>query len=310
MRLPYLSHEARTAYAFLLPNFLGFLLFTSLPVLASLGLSFMEWDILTPPRFVGVDNFVQLLGFHAEQGRWAPNDPQFWYYVWNTVYLLIGIPLGIFGSLGLAIVMNQKIPGMVFFRTVFFLPTICSGVAVFLLWKWLYNPDFGLINAGIARFGDLIGVPLKGPNWLSSVAWAKPALVLMNFWIGLGGYNAVLYLAALQEIPQQLYEAAQIDGANAWQRFWTVTWPMISPTTFFIAIMGVIIGFQGGFMAAYVMTGGGPAGSTTTIEYYIYNNAYRWFQMGYAASIAWVLFIVVFVVTLINWRYGGRSVHY
>ncbi len=310
MRLPHLSHEARTAYAFLLPNFLGFLLFTSLPVLASLGLSFMEWDILTPPRFIGLDNFVRLLGFHTAQGRWVPNDPQFWYYVWNTIYLLVGIPIGIFGSLGLAIVMNQKIPGMVFFRTIFFLPTICSGVAVFLLWKWLYNPDFGLINTGIARFGDLIGVPLKGPNWLSSVAWAKLALVLMNFWIGLGGYNAVLYLAALQEIPQQLYEAAQIDGANAWQRFWTVTWPMISPTTFFIAIMGVIIGFQGGFMAAYVMTGGGPAGSTTTIEYYIYNNAYRWFQMGYAASIAWVLFIVVFVITLINWRYGGRSVHY
>ena len=132
----------------------------------------------------------------------------------------------------------------------------------------------------------------------------------MGLWAGLGGYNCILYLAALQGVPRDLYEAAEVDGANPWQRFRYVTWPSISPTTFFIFIMGIIGGFQAGFMQAYLMTGGGPAGATTTINYYIYNNAYQWFKMGYASSIAWILFILVFVVTLMNWRFGGRKVKY
>ncbi len=291
--------EATIAYLFLLPNFLGFLIFTSIPVLASLGLSFFKWDLLSPAKFVGFDNFIRLI-----------QDPLFWKFTGNTLFLMLGIPFGIIGSLLLALALNKRIRGIIFFRTVYFLPTICSGVAIFVLWRWIFNADYGLINTLILRLGDLIGVQLRGPNWLTSTAWAKPALMIVNFWMFVGGYNMILYLAALQGIPKELYEAAVVDGANTWQKFWVVTWPMIGPTTFFIGIMSVIGGFQGFFTQAYIMTGGGPHGATTTISYYIYNNAYVWFNMGYAAAIAWFLFLVIFVATLINWRYSGRAVYY
>lgn len=304
------TREAITAYLFLMPNFLGFLVFTSLPVLASLTLSFFNWDILTPPKFVGLQNFIKLLGFHTEEGRLIANDPLFWKYTLNTLFLMMAIPVNMMGSLFLALVMNQKLKGIIFFRTIYFLPTICSGVAICLLWRWIYNPDFGLLNTFIAKVGEILHIPLKGPDWLSSTAWAKPALMIMGFWGAVGGHNMILYLAALQGIPRELYESAEIDGASGWQKFWAITFPMISPTTFFITIMSIIGGFQAGFMQAYIMTGGGPAGATTTINYYIYNNAYQWFKMGYASSIAWFLFIVILIVTLINWRFGGKVVHY
>jgi len=292
--------EAAAAYGFLLPNFAGFLIFTSLPVLASVFLSFVEWDLLSwPPKFVGFDNYINLF-----------QDPHFWYYCWNTVYLMLAIPFSMAGSLLLAIAMNQKLKGIVFFRTVYFLPTLCSGVAIYMLWRLIYNPEFGILNMAIANFGDLLGLNLKGPYWLTDEAWAKPALIIMSIWQMVGGYNMILYLAALQGVPRDYYDAAEVDGANGWQKFWNVTWPQISPTTFFIAIMSVIGGFQAGFDPAYIMTGGGPNGSTTTIIYYLYNNAFQWHNMGYAAAIAWVLFIIVFAFTLFQWRFFGKSVHY
>lgn len=288
------------ACGFLLPNFLGFLLFTSLPVLASLALSFFQWDLFTAPRFVGLENFVRLLGFR--DGR--PNDPEFWYYCFNTVFLMLAIPVNMLGSLALAVVMNQKLRGIVVFRTIYFMPSIVAGVGTYLLWRWIYNPDYGPINALLQMVG------IEGPKWLQSIGWAKPALMFMGFWTTVGGYNMVLYLAALQGVSPELYEAADIDGANAWQKFWRITWPMVSPTTFFILTMSLIGGLQGGFEQAFVMTGGGPAGATTTVSYYIYNHAFAWNHMGYAAAIAWVLFAAVFVATLLNWRFGGRVVHY
>ncbi len=293
------TKEAISAYLFLMPNFVGFLAFTSIPVVVSLLLGFVKWDLLSSPQWVGFDNFIAL--FH---------DTYFWKYCWNTIFLMFGIPLGMVGSLIVALAMNQKIKGIVFFRTTFFLPTICSGVAIFVLWRLIYNPDFGFFNVMIAKFGDIIGIPLKGPNWLTDENWAKPALIIMGLWQGIGGQNMILYLAALQGIPRDLYEAAAIDGANSWQKFWAVTWPHLSPTTFFIAVMSIIGGFQSGFDAAYVMTGGGPNGSTTTIMYYIFNNAFRWFNMGYAAAISWILFAVILVFTLFFWRFGGKTVHY
>ncbi len=280
-------------YFFLLPNFLGFLLFTSLPVLASLLLAFVDWDILTPPKWVGIENFARLMKDHL-----------FWKYVGNTLFLMIGIPVGMFASLALALLMNRKLRGIVIFRTIYFLPSLSAGVALCMLWRWIYNPDFGLLNAFLAKVG------IDGPEWLSSIVWAKPALMLMGLWTGIGGTTMILYLAGLQTIDLELYEAADIDGANGWQKFWNITWPMLTPTTFFVFVMGIIGGFQGGFQAVYIMTGGGPAGATTTISYYIYNNAYQWFKMGYAASIAWFLFLVILVVTLFNWKYGGKVVHY
>ena len=304
------SNETFAGYVFLLPNLLGFLVFTSLPVLASLGLSFVEWDILTPPKFIGFANFTHLLGFHRETGCLVPNDPYFWKYLYNTAFLMLNIPFCMLGSLIVALALNQKLKGITVFRTIFFLPTICAGVAVCMLWKWILNSEFGLLNIFLIRVFAFLHLGVQPPEWLSSSTWAKPALMLMGLWSAIGGMNMLLYLAALQGVPKELYEAAEIDGASGWKKFVAVTLPFLSPTTFFIAIMGVIGGFQGGFMQSYVMTQGGPAGSTTTIEYYIYNNAYEWFKMGYASSIAWFLFLVILVVTLINWRFGGKLVHY
>lgn len=296
------TKEAIAGYGFLFPNFIGFLLFTSLPVLASLALSFMSVDLISSPKIfklVGFKNFVQMFA-----------DPYFWKYCWNTVVLMAAIPFSIGGSLIMALALNQKLKGIVIFRTIYFLPTICSGVAIYVLWRLIYNSDFGVLNTLIMKFGQLIHIPLKGPNWLTDEVWAKPALIIMSVWQMVGGYNMILYLAALQGVPRDLYEAAEIDGANSWQKFWAVTWPQISPTTFFIATMSIIGGFQGGFDQAYVMTGGGPAGSTTTIIYYIFNNAFQWQQMGYAAAISWFLFLVILFITILKWKVFGKLVHY
>lgn len=380
------KREALAAYGFLLPNFLGFLIFTSIPVVISLLMAFSHWNIFKPPTWVGLENFQSLLGFHREAGKLAPNDPFFWQYVYNTVYLMVGIPIGMAGSLMVALMMNQKIKSIVTFRTLYFLPSVCAGVALLILWKYLYNADIGLINGFMRSIGSVIysnpllailftavcavvfGCAVIGvvaallalvqsicekmrcewadglyriltviagvvifvmiafygrsvysalsvfmhtpPDWLGSVQWAKPSLMLMGLWGGLGGYNMILYLAALQGVPSSMYEAAQIDGAGPWQKFWAVTWPMISPTTFFILIMSVISGFQGGFMVANVLTNGGPAGSTTTVEYYLYQTAFEKFNMGYASAISWFVFAVVLVLTLITWKLGGKVVSY
>ena len=296
------TKEAIAGYGFLLPNFIGFLVFTSLPVLASLALSFMKVDLISTPKLfkvVGLDNFIHLF-----------TDHYFWKYCWNTVVLMIAIPFSMAGSLILALALNQKLKGIVVFRTIYFLPSICSGVAIYVLWRLIYNSDFGVLNTLIVKFGTLLQLPLQGPNWLTDEAWAKPALIIMSIWQSVGGFNMILYLAALQGVPRDLYEAAEIDGANGWQKFWAVTWPQISPTTFFIATMSVIGGFQAGFDPAYIMTGGGPNGSTTTIIYYIYNNFYEWQNMGYAAAISWFLFVVVLGITALKWKVFAKLVHY
>ncbi|MBN1153685.1 sugar ABC transporter permease [candidate division KSB1 bacterium] len=283
------------AYLFLLPNLMGFLFFIFVPVLASFALSFFNWNYLTTPQFVGLTNFKTLL-FH---------DPQFWKYVGNTVYLMGGIPINIGLSLVLAILLDKTgLKGKKFFRTIFFLPTAASGIAVYILWKWILNAQYGLFNIILSWFG------IHGPDWLLDSNWSKPSLIIMGIWISMGGINFLLYLAALQNIPKHLYDAAEIDGAGSWKKFWNITWPLIRPTTFFIVIMSVIAGFQGGFAQAYVMTKGGPAGSTTTIDYYIFNNAYVNFKMGFASSISWTLFLIIFIFTLINWKLGKNGIEY
>jgi len=318
--------EALTALAFILPNVLGFAVFMLFPIVASLVLSMFNWSPLhgaahfsESAQFVGLSNFWSVVGFHTHQaGGLFANDAQFWRFLGNTVFLMLGIPFSILGSLLLASLLSRKIRGAPLFITVFFLPSIVTGVATFVLWGVLLNPESGVINALLGMAG--LDLPIRGlAQWLGvqdpllwhkSVTWAKPALILMGLWGSIGGYNMVLYLAALQSIPPTLYEAAEIDGANAFQKFRHVTWPMVSPTTFFIFTMALIRGFQGGFSAAYVMTEGGPAGATTTISYYIYNLAFsRRFEMGYASAVAWVLFIVTFALAMLNWRYGRRRVH-
>jgi len=292
------------ALAFLAPNLLGFLVFTLVPVVAALALSLFRWDIFHSPRFVGLRNFAELLGWSREDGGLAWNDDLFWQCLGNTFFLMMAIPMTMAASLFIAVVLNQKLRGRVFFRTIFFLPHICAGIGLFLLWKCLYNPDFGLINKFLALFG------IAGPDWLGSYHWAKPALMFMNVWIEMGGISMIIYLAALQGISPELYEAADIDGAGRWSKFRHITWPMLAPATFFILVTSVIIGFQSGFNSAYGMTQGGPNGATPTIDYYIYNNAFQFFNMGYAAAIAVVLFAIIMVVTMINWRFGGKAVSY
>lgn len=286
--------EALAGYSFLLPNITCFLLFTLFPIVASFLLVFFEWDILTPPKFVGFGNLIKLF-----------QDRDFYNYLFNTVYFMLGIPLGMATSLALALLINQKLKGIIFFRTIYFLPVVSSMVAIALVWRWIYNPDFGLLNL----FLRAIGIT-NPPQWLSSTVWAKPALILVNVWHG-AGYNMLLYLAALQSIPEELYEAAKIDGANGWQQFWYITVPNLSFVNFFIVIMSIISAFQA-FGLQYVMTGGGPAGSTTTIVYYIYRNAYEWFKMGYAAAISWILFILILGFTILQWKLtkGGRFHYY
>ncbi len=295
------TREAFVGYTFLLPNLGGFLLFTLIPVIASFALAFFDYNLYQPQlsKFVGLDNFITLF-----------TDKDFYYYCYNTIFMMLAIPISLFGSLGLAVLLNRKLKGIVFYRTAYFLPTISSGVAIFVLWRWIYNTDIGLFNTALRNLGDLIHLNLSGPAWLTDEKWAKPALVIMGIWQTVGGHNMILYLAALQGVPKALYEAAEIDGATRWQQFWHITWPMISPTTFFIMIMSIIGGFQSGFDSAFIMTGGGPNNSTKTIMYYIYDNAFSWNNMGYAAALSWILFVVIFVFTLINWRAGGKRVHY
>jgi len=307
------------AFPFLLPNLLGFLIFTFLPLLACFALSLSDYrlapiaglqDLREQIRYVGLDNFRRLLGWHREQIGLVANDPEFWRYLGNTLFLMLGIPLSIVGSLLLALLLNQHLRGITIFRTIYFLPTVSSAVAVCIVWKWIFHHqvnEVGLLNSLLMRLG--IAHP---PDWLGSLAWAKPAFIIMTLWASVGGYNCVLYLAGLQNIPQELYEAAALDGAGPWARLQHITWPLLSPTTFFVVTMSIIAGLQGSFLftAAFLMTAGGPAGATTTLMLYIYNYAISWHQLGYGAAIACVLFFLVFTFTLLNWRYGQRLVHY
>lgn len=309
MKLNDQRREVIAAYLFLTPNLGGFLLFTFFPVLGSLFLAFTDWNIFTPPRFIGFTHFKKMF-----------SEPDFWKYFWNTLVLMSGIPVSIACSLGLALLMKDRLPGIALFRTLFFLPTISSGVALYILWRWIYNPDFGLMNQiilagwdGLAFLLHPVGIQLGDihpPTWLSSETWAKPALIIMGIWIAAGGPNMVLYVAGLQQIPPELLEAASIDGAGKWTTFRWIIWPMLAPTTFFIVVMSVIGGLQGGFEQVYIMTAGGPGGATTTLSYYIYDKGFEWFEMGYASAVAWFLFFLVFLVTLLQWKYGRGSETY
>lgn len=293
------------AAAFLGPNLLGFLAFTLIPIAASLLLAFCSWDLFNAPRFVGLDNFRSLIGIRfSDPGGLEAVNPRFWYYIGNTLFLMLGLPVAMAGSLGLALLLNRHLFGRNIFRLIYFLPSVVGGVGVFLLWRWIFQPDYGLINAALWKIG------IDGPRWLESSLWAKPALMLMSFWGAVGGMNVVLYLAALQNISPELYEAAEVDGAPGWSQFLHITLPMVSPTSFFILMMGVIQGFQGGFDAAYVMTRGGPSGSTTTLSYYIYETGFQFFYMGRASAASWILFVMVLIMSAINWKIAQRKVHY
>jgi multiple sugar transport system permease protein len=286
------DREALWGYLFVAPWIIGYLVFTLGPVLASIGLSFASYDLFSPPRWIGFRNYIELF----------TRDRLFILSLYNTVYyVLFSVPLGIIFAFLLALLLNVKLLGMNVYRTVFYLPAVTSGVAVSLLWVWLFNPQFGLINYLLRSIG------LPAPGWLVDPLYAKPAFILMSLW-GVGG-TAVIFLAGLQGVPVSLYEAAVIDGANTWQKFWHVTVPMMTPVIFFNLVMGLIGSFQV-FTAAYVMTGGGPQNSTLFYVLYLFRHAFRLLRMGYAAAMAWVLFLIVVVLTFIQFRFSGKWVYY
>ncbi|NLG83621.1 MAG: sugar ABC transporter permease [Firmicutes bacterium] len=285
-------HEAVAAYLFLLPSFVGLVVFVVLPIIKSFLLSFHNWDLLGAMKWNGLKNYRQLI-----------KDPFFIDSLKNTAYFsFVSVPCNICIGLFLAVMLNQKIRGVKTYRVVYFLPVVCSTVAVALIWQWLYDKDFGVVNYLLNKIG-LPGVP-----WLTSFVWAMPAVILVAVWKGIG-YNMVIFLAGLQGVPAELYEAAKIDGANAWARFWHVTLPMISPTTFFITVMSLIGSFQV-FDVTMVLTGGGPGTATITLVQYIYRCAFEFFRMGYASAIAYVLFAIVLLFTLIQLGLSKKWVHY
>ncbi|MBX7258188.1 MAG: extracellular solute-binding protein [Candidatus Hydrogenedentes bacterium] len=284
------KHDNRMGIVFIGPWALGFIVFTAGPMIFSLAMSFCSYDVIHPARFVGLDNYSFLLA----------NDPLFWKSLWNTVFMVVALPLGMSVSLILAMLLNTKVKGMAFYRTIFYLPAITPAVATAVLWYALLNPE-GLINLGLRELG------LHPPSWLGDKSWSKPAIVFMGLW-GAGG-GMIMWLAGLQGIPAHLYEAASIDGAGRIRQFFSVTLPMLTPYIFFSFVTGIIGVFQI-FAQALILTRGGPADSTLFYVYYLFNNAFRYFKMGYASAQAWVLFLLVLLLTLVQWRMSKRWVHY
>jgi multiple sugar transport system permease protein len=286
-----LSSEAFNGWLFISPAVFGLLVWWLGPVLMALVLSFGDADFRSY-TWVGAENYQRLL-----------NDELFWKSLSNTLYFVAGvIPLSVILSLLLAVAMNAGIRGIVVFRTIFFLPVVSSGVGIALLWTWIYNPEFGLLNFLLSQ----VGIPRIA--WLASIEWAMPAIIIMTVWQSLG-VRMVIFLAGLQGIPDHLYEAAKIDGANGWQQFRHITLPLLSPTTFFVVILAFIGAFQV-VEATYVMTQGGPYYATLTIVLYIFQNAFQFFKMGYAAALSYVLFVIIFLVTLVQFALQRRWVHY
>src|SRR5574341_1521355 len=284
--------EQAWLWVFLAPTLAGLLLGTLGPVLAAVSISFTRWDVLTPPEFVGLANYDRLI-----------HDPTFAKALGNTAYYVAGmVPAATILSLLLAMVMNQKLRGITWYRTVYFMPVVSSAVAVALVWAWIYQQDYGLLNFLLRSVG------LEPIKWLGSSRWAMPAVIIMGIW-GHLGEGMVIFLAGLQSIPESYYEAAEVDGANLWQRHLRITLPLITPSLFFYFIITMISAFQA-FEQIYILTDGGPANATTTIVYYIYRNAFRNFKMGYASAQAIAFFLIIMALTLIYWRAQAKWVFY
>lgn len=285
--------EEREFYLYILPWLLGFLLFSFAPIVASLFLSLTDWSMLSAPIWRGLNNYITIFG----------NDPLFRKTLINTfVYTFLSVPLGIVLAMLIAILLNQKVRGMTLFRTIFYIPSLVTGVSVAVLWAWILNPQFGLLNHFLMVFFGI-----KGPEWLFNTKTAMPAMIVMSLW-GIGG-SMVIYLAGLQGIPDHLYEAAEIDGAGTINKFFNITVPMMTPTIFFNLIMG-IIGSMQTFTQFFIMTNGGPANATMVYVLYLYRQAFQYFQMGYACALAWILFLIILLVTLLQFWGASRWVYY
>ena len=291
---PHLSvaqREAAEGFVFISPWIIGFLVFTAGPLIASLVLGFTDWKLIGAARPVGLTNYIAMM-----------NDRLFWQALSVTVrYTLFSVPLGLMLALTVALLMIRPLRGIYVMRTVYYLPSVIGGVAVSLLWMWVFNPEFGILNYLLGRIG------IHGPLWLGSPDWALPALIIMSLW-GIGG-QMIIFIAGLQSIPAHLYEAAELDGAGIAAKLLHVTIPMLSPTILFNLVMAIIGSFQT-FTSAFVMTSGGPMNSTLFYVLYLYQNAFRDFRMGYASALAWVLFVVILLCTLLVFRSSPMWVYY
>lgn len=287
------SRDTVTVVLFLLPSLILFGVFVYYALAYNLYLSTTSWNFLTPNKnFIGLKNYVKLF-----------SNKIFWHVLWNTTYYALGtIILSLSTGLFLAILLNMAIPLRGFFRTIFFSPYITTMAAMALLWVWIYEPTYGILNYALEIFH------ITGPHWLTDPDWAMPALILMNVWKE-SGYVMVIYLAGLTNIDRSLYEAAEIDGASKWRQFWRITLPLLSPTTFFLVITSFLNAFKS-FDQVAVMTAGGPANATNNLSYYIYEQAFKCFKAGYAASVAVVFFIILLIFTMIQMKLQNRWVHY
>ena len=285
--------EALIFYILISPWLIGFLTFVLGPMAASFGFSLTRWDMLTPAKYVGFYNYSKALF----------NDSLFWQALKVTLlYSLFSVPLSLIVSLGVALLLNQAVRGLALFRTLFYLPSVVSGVAVMVLWMFVFNPQIGLINTVLGYFG------IQGPGWIFDPKWALPSLVIMSLWGAIGG-KMIIWLAGLNGIPNSLYEAAELDGAGALRKFWHITVPMLTPTIFFNLVMSIIGALQT-FGEAYVMTKGGPMNSTLFYNYYLFVKAFEHFEMGYASALAWYLFIIIMLFTLLVVRSSAAWVYY
>ena len=291
---PMRRREAIEGILYTSPWILGFIIFVAGPLVASAYYSFTKYNVLRPPRFIGLENYIYAF---AKDELFLPS-------IWRSFYYaLLSVPLAMIGSLILAILLNQKLRWPTLWRTMFFLPTLTPLIAAALLWRWMLNPDVGLINYLLGLVG------IKGPGWLSSIEWAIPSLVIMGLWNSVGGSRMIIFLASLQDVPKELLEAAEIDGAGTWAKFRNVTLPLITPTIFFNLVLGIIFALRT-FEAAFISTAGGPARATWFISLHIYQSAFVNFDMGYASAMSWVFFMILFALTYLQFRLSGSWVFY
>jgi multiple sugar transport system permease protein len=287
-----LAGEGRWALAFLAPTLIGLAVLSAGPILATLAISLTKWDLLTAPQVIGLDNYVALL-----------TDDRFQKALRNTFfYTIVSVPLGLAIALGLAVALNQKLRGIALIRTAYFLPVVTSTIAVALVWQWIYSPDSGLLNEVLG----LVGIPPQ--KWLGDPTLAMPSIIAMSIWQGLG-VNVIIFLAGLQTIPADLLDAASVDGAGRWSRFRRVTLPLLTPAIFFTGVLSLIGSFQV-FDQIFVLVKPRPTDATITVVFFIYENGFKFFKMGYASAASWILFLIVALFTAIYFRSQNRWVHY
>jgi multiple sugar transport system permease protein len=327
--------EAIEGFLFLLPNFLGFLIFFAVPLAVSFYYSFTDYNLFQPPNFIGLQNYINALGFNIKPDEYqaalaegasflaalqeliVPKDPTFWTALGNTFQYAIGVLiLCIFPSFFLAWLLNSKLPGMAIYRGAFYIPVVASIVGSALVWFWIYNRDSGVLNIVLGSVANMLSnvtaylgfeVPEPLIGWLVDSNVALLSLIILTSWATIG-YDMVIFLAALQGIPRFLFEAATVDGATRMQSLFKITLPMMTPTIFFVLVTNTIAVLQI-FSEPYIMTQGGPANSTLTIVYYLYQKGFQRFQMGYGASLAWIVFALIFIITTLQFRVANRWVY-